>query len=186
MQGLQQQLSDSPATLTPHCFDKHFTTERGHCPGTRGSTGKECANETTAQPNGCNVKMHGASFTQGRCRQSRQQKWHLHQSMTPLQDAIGQAPVFVISSSLLPTRSALAWARASPASPQPYLTSPNSPALPIPTILSSLTRYNPPAALPLTMLSFDYKLFLGKDDLLLCVGTVPRKMEFCSQGTTVT
>lgn len=71
-------------------------------------------------------------------------------------------PGFVISSSLLPTQSALSWLRASLAPQQPYLISPNALALPISTILSPLTRYNPDAALPLTRLSFGYKLFWAK------------------------
>lgn len=44
-----RQPSYSNSHLTPPCFDKYFTTERGHCPGAPGSTLKECANETTAQ-----------------------------------------------------------------------------------------------------------------------------------------
>lgn len=87
----------SSSHLTPHHFDKYFTTERGHCPGAPGSTVKECANETTAQPNRCNMKIHWASFTQARCGQSREQKWHLHQSMTPLQEMQYGNPRFLSS-----------------------------------------------------------------------------------------
>lgn len=85
-----------------------------------------------------------------------------HQSMAPLRDALWQSQAFVISSSLLPTQSALPWPRASLAPQQPYLTSPNALELPIPTTLSSLTRYYLPAALPLMRLSYDYKVFWAK------------------------
>lgn len=66
MQALHQQLSDSPATPAATSHPTALTSTsplRGHCPGAPGSTVKECANETTAQPNRCNMKIHWASFT---------------------------------------------------------------------------------------------------------------------------
>lgn len=183
--ALQQQLSDSPptpaATSHPLRFDNYFTAERGHCPGAPGSTLKECANETTAQiAQRVDNEDPLTQLHPGKVQTERTAEMMLPAARDTTAGTHPGNPGFLPS--LLPTQSGLSQDRASPAQPTIFhCIGTANPYRPFPPFPDTAHPPSPPfedAFIRLQTLS-------GKGDLLLCVGTVPRKMGCWSQGTTV-